>query len=63
MLREHPIHATIPATDLECARAFYADKLAAIGSPRGKSGLQAASSPSRARWRRPRGAPVTHKNL
>jgi catechol 2,3-dioxygenase-like lactoylglutathione lyase family enzyme len=27
MLREHPIHATIPATDLERARAFYADKL------------------------------------
>jgi len=40
MLREHPIHATIPATDLERARAFYADKLAAIGSPRGKSGLE-----------------------
>jgi len=35
MLPEHPIHATIPATDLERARAFYADKLAAIGSPRG----------------------------
>jgi catechol 2,3-dioxygenase-like lactoylglutathione lyase family enzyme len=27
MLREHPIHATIPATDLERARGFYADKL------------------------------------
>jgi catechol 2,3-dioxygenase-like lactoylglutathione lyase family enzyme len=27
MLREHPIHATIPAADLERARAFYADKL------------------------------------
>jgi predicted enzyme related to lactoylglutathione lyase len=27
MLREHPIHAVIPATDLERARAFYADKL------------------------------------
>jgi len=27
MLREHDIHATIPAADLERARAFYADKL------------------------------------
>jgi predicted enzyme related to lactoylglutathione lyase len=27
MLREHPIHAAIPAIDLERARAFYADKL------------------------------------
>jgi predicted enzyme related to lactoylglutathione lyase len=27
MLREHPIHATIPATDLERAHAFYAEKL------------------------------------
>jgi catechol 2,3-dioxygenase-like lactoylglutathione lyase family enzyme len=27
MLRDHPIHATIPANDLERARAFYADKL------------------------------------
>jgi len=27
VLREHPIHAVIPAADLERARAFYADKL------------------------------------
>jgi catechol 2,3-dioxygenase-like lactoylglutathione lyase family enzyme len=27
MLRDHPIHATIPANDLERARAFYADML------------------------------------
>jgi catechol 2,3-dioxygenase-like lactoylglutathione lyase family enzyme len=27
MLSERPIHATIPATDLERARAFYGDRL------------------------------------
>jgi catechol 2,3-dioxygenase-like lactoylglutathione lyase family enzyme len=27
MLQDHEIHPTIPATDLERARAFYADKL------------------------------------
>jgi extradiol dioxygenase family protein len=35
MLREHPIHATIPAADLERTRAFYADKLGL--SPQGSS--------------------------
>jgi predicted enzyme related to lactoylglutathione lyase len=39
MLREHPIHAVIPATDLERARAFYADKLGLIPTREDPAGL------------------------
>jgi predicted enzyme related to lactoylglutathione lyase len=39
MLREHPIHATIPATDLERARAFYADKLGLTPTREDRAGL------------------------
>ena len=39
MLREHPIHAVIPASDLERARAFYADKLGLIPTREDPAGL------------------------
>jgi predicted enzyme related to lactoylglutathione lyase len=39
MLREHPIHALIPATDLERARAFYADKLGLTPTREERAGL------------------------
>jgi catechol 2,3-dioxygenase-like lactoylglutathione lyase family enzyme len=39
MLREHPIHATIPATDLERARGFYADKLGLTPTREDPAGL------------------------
>jgi catechol 2,3-dioxygenase-like lactoylglutathione lyase family enzyme len=39
MLRERPIHATIPAADLERARAFYADKLGLIPAREEPAGL------------------------
>jgi predicted enzyme related to lactoylglutathione lyase len=39
MLREHPIHATIPAADLERARAFYADKLGLTPTREDRGGL------------------------
>ena len=39
MLRDHPLHATIPATDLDRARAFYADKLGLTPSGEDPGGL------------------------
>jgi catechol 2,3-dioxygenase-like lactoylglutathione lyase family enzyme len=39
MLRDHPIHAAIPANDLERARAFYADKLGLTPTPEDPAGL------------------------
>ena len=39
MLREHPIHALIPATDLERARGFYADKLGLTPTREERAGL------------------------
>jgi catechol 2,3-dioxygenase-like lactoylglutathione lyase family enzyme len=39
MLQEHAIHATIPASDLERARAFYADKLGLLPAREDPAGL------------------------
>ncbi len=39
MLSECPIHAALPATDLERARRFYADKLGLTPESKGPDGL------------------------
>ena len=39
MLSQHPIHATIPATDLERARAFYGERLGLIPAREEPAGL------------------------
>jgi catechol 2,3-dioxygenase-like lactoylglutathione lyase family enzyme len=39
MLQEHAIHATIPASDLKRARAFYADKLGLLPAREDPAGL------------------------
>jgi catechol 2,3-dioxygenase-like lactoylglutathione lyase family enzyme len=39
MLAESPIHAALPATDLERARRFYADKLGLTPESEGPDGL------------------------
>jgi catechol 2,3-dioxygenase-like lactoylglutathione lyase family enzyme len=39
MLSEYPIHAALPATDLERAKRFYADKLGLIPESEGPDGL------------------------
>jgi catechol 2,3-dioxygenase-like lactoylglutathione lyase family enzyme len=44
MLGDHAIHATIPATDLERARAFYADKLGLVPTSEDPGGLIYATS-------------------
>ena len=39
MLSEYPIHAALPATDLERAKRFYADKLGLLPESEGPDGL------------------------
>ena len=39
MLAEYPIHAALPATDLERAKRFYTDKLGLIPESEGPDGL------------------------
>lgn len=39
MLSESPIHAALPATDLERAKRFYADKLGLTPESEGPDGL------------------------
>jgi catechol 2,3-dioxygenase-like lactoylglutathione lyase family enzyme len=39
MLAEYPIHAALPATDLERAKRFYADKLGLLPESEGPDGL------------------------
>jgi catechol 2,3-dioxygenase-like lactoylglutathione lyase family enzyme len=39
MLAEYPIHTALPATDLERAKRFYADKLGLTPESEGPDGL------------------------